>query len=82
MVQAVGGMLLGGGRHQALPPGARNVVGAQAPVSVQLYQEKPADAEGQHPVAGEQAAHQVSPLVDQDLEKVGQDQEGGAPQNA
>src|SRR5699024_5781883 len=63
VVQAVGGIFLGGGRHQALSPGTGDVVGAQLPSAVQLYQQHSADAKGQHPVAGEQAAHQMSPLV-------------------
>ena len=72
-------MLLGGGRHQALPPGAGNVVGAHRPAAVQLHQQHPVDAEGQGPVAGEQAAHQVPALVDHHLEHIGQRQQGEAP---
>ena len=75
MVQAVRGALLGGRGHEALPPGAGNVVGAQLPAAVQLHQQHPPDAEGQRPVAGEQAAHQVPPLMDHDLEDIGQNQQ-------
>ena len=62
--------------HETLSPGAGDVIAAQPPPALHPGRHDPADPIEHQPVAGEQTAHQMAPLVDHDLDQIGQGRQG------